>query len=233
MSKDRLFPPVAAAALLAAACATGPGTPSIPPPAPAVEVKKNIPPEPAARVKALQEEVSRLGQLREGESAEHRRRLAAVERERDLAVAEVVRTRARMQGMASAAEAGAMFAESRVLVDKMEEDAYSSQARDQLRTARRRLEEGKAELGRDNPGGAAFLFDQLSNIYENFRKGSPRRLTVTAISVDLRATPAASARTVATLYRNDPLEGVAKAEAWVQVRDFSGRKGWVPWEAVR
>jgi hypothetical protein len=248
MSRRILIPACAAAALLlASACATtgpagpaGPGpvaaapaTPAVPPPAASVAPAPALAGVSSAQVKLLQDEVFRLVQLREAEVADYRRRLAAVERERDLAVAEVVRLRARMQGMVSAPEAGAMYAEARVLLDRMEEDAYSAQARDQLRTARQRLEEGKAEMGKGNPGGAAFLFDQMGNLYESFRKGSPRRLTVTAVSVDMKAAASAPARAVATLYRNDALEGLAKTEGWVQVRDFSGRKGWVPWEVVR
>ncbi len=179
------------------------------------------------------DQVALLTRLREVEAERARKRILEMEKERDAAVAEVVRTRARVQGMASGAEASAMFAEARVLVDRMAEEAFNTESTVHLRTARRRLEEGKAEMEKGNPGGAAFLFDQVSNSYNLFRKGNPRQLEVGGESVVLRDRPSASGKVLKTVRRNSFLEGLSRQEGWVQVRDGSGVKGWVAADSVR
>ena len=89
------------------------------------------------------------------------RRLEVAHASREDAIREVVRMRARIQGMASEAEASAMYAEARVILDRMEEEAFNLEALEQLDLARSYMARGKSALDADNPGGAAYLFDLI------------------------------------------------------------------------
>jgi len=117
-------------------------------------------------VKKLEKEVPSLEKSNRTLSS----RLESVRSARDVAIQEVVRTRGRIQGMASGAEANAMFAEARVLLDRMEEEASSREDKETLKLIRTYLDTGKAELDQNNPGGAAYLFDLISSHYQHFRE---------------------------------------------------------------
>ncbi len=118
----------------------------------------------------LEKEVASLKKSSEHDIRLLTNRLESVRNARDVAIQEVVRTRGRIQGMASGAEANAMFAEARVLLDRMEEEASSREDKETLKLVRTYLDTGKAELDQNNPGGAAYLFDLISSHYQHFRE---------------------------------------------------------------
>jgi len=155
------------------------------------------------------------------------RRLETAEKARNDAIREVVRTRSRIEGMASKAEASAMFAEARVLVDRMKEDAFNDRARDDLELARGYLASGKKELDAANPGGAAYLFDLVSSVYEVFRTSNPRRVTISVKKALVYKTASGSSSATGSLSRGQTAIGLQIRGDRVQVKLPSGLTGWV------
>ena len=91
------------------------------------------------REKELEKKISNLKAQLEIEKVSRdsmTRRFEIAQVAREDAIREVVRIRARIQGMASQAEASAMFAEARVILDRMEEEAFNTEASVDLDMAR-------------------------------------------------------------------------------------------------
>ena len=155
------------------------------------------------------------------------RRLEITQAAREDAIREVVRMRARIQGMASQAGASAMFAEARVILDRMEEEAFSEQALEDLALARSYMVRGKSALDNRNPGGAAYLFDLIPGLYEGMRKADPRTVRIKVSVAALRKTPDASSPKAGTLYWGDSATGLEKNTDWMKIKASSGKSGWI------
>jgi len=185
---------------------------------------------PKTREKVLEEQVEDLNtRLKASLAAREalQARLETAQAAREDAVREVVRIRARMRGMASKAEASAMFAEGRVILDRMEEEAYSAQSLEDLNLARSYLDGGKEALDTGNPGGAAYLFDLIPALYEGMKKSDPRTVKVNVDVAVLRESPEPSARKTGTLHWGDPATGLEKNREWMKVRSRAGQTGWL------
>jgi hypothetical protein len=154
-------------------------------------------------------------------------RLEIAQTAREEAVREVVRIRARIQGMASNAEASAMFAEARVILDRMEEDAFSAQALEDLDLARTYMDQGKDALDKGNPGGAAYLFDFIPALYEGMKKADPRTVKVSVSIAALRKSPESSSSKIGNLYWGNSATGLEKRPGWIKIRTPSGQTGWL------
>ena len=178
-------------------------------------------------MRELEEEIRTLKALTDMEIQSLSVRLKAVETERDDAIREVVRTRSRIEGLASPAGASAMFAEARVLVDRMEEEAFSLRAQGLLEQGEGYLTSGKKELDAGNPGGAAYLFDLVSSVYQEFRSSNPDRLTVAVRKAGLYRMANRTSGMVIALSRGELITGLEIEKDWFKVRDKSGRVGWV------
>ncbi|UCF30182.1 MAG: SH3 domain-containing protein [bacterium] len=152
---------------------------------------------------------------------------------RDEAIREVVRARSRIQGMASQTEAAAMFAEARVIVDRMSEEAYNVQSREYLKQARVYLADGRQELDGGNPGGAAYLFDLISTLYQNFQGMDPRKLIVIVKGASLRKKPTISSERIGILGLGDEVQGLQKGDGWFMVSTASRQRGWINVNLVR
>ena len=186
-----------------------------------------------AEKRALKEELEILNGARRIDAQTYTRRLTAVEAARDEAIKEVVRARARIQGMASPAEAAAMFAEARVIIDRMSEEAYNDQAIDFMKLGKRYLESGREEMEQQNPGGAAFLFDLVSTLYESFRATDPMVMTVNTKKASLRASSTTSSKRLGVLSYGHKVEGLARQGKWVRVDAGSNLKGWIHSDLLR
>ncbi|TNF45200.1 SH3 domain-containing protein [bacterium] len=186
-----------------------------------------------AENRALKEELKILNGARKIDAQTYARRLAAVEAARDEAIKEVVRARARIQGMASPAEAAAMFAEARVIIDRMSEEAYNDQAVDFMKLGKRYLENGREEMEQQNPGGAAYLFNLISSLYESFQATDPRAMTVNTKKASLRASATASSKRLGLLSYGEKVEGLARQGKWIRVDTPSNLKGWVHSDLLR
>lgn len=154
-------------------------------------------------------------------------RLAIAQAAREDAIREVVRIRARIQGMASQAEASAMFAEARVILDRMEEEAFNEQALEDLGLARSYMARGKGALDTGNPGGAAYLFDLIPGLYEGIKKSDPRMLKVNVSVAALRKSPVSSSPKIGSIYWGESVIGLEKSKEWVKVRTSPGQTGWL------
>jgi hypothetical protein len=155
------------------------------------------------------------------------RRLEIAQAAREDAIREVVRVRARIQGMASQAEASAMFAEARVIMDRMEAEAFSDEALDQLQLAKSYMDRGKNALDSGNPGGGAYLFDLIPGLYEGMKKGDPRLVEVKVSVASLRESPAPSSLKLESLPMGEQVSGVDKNDGWIKVKTSSGKTGWL------
>ena len=161
------------------------------------------------------------------------RRLEVAQAAREDAIREVVRIRARIQGMASQAEASAMFAEARVILDRMEEEAFNEQALEDLGLARSYMARGKGALDNGNPGGAAYLFDLIPGLYEGLKKADSRMVEVNVSIAALRALPKKSSPKVGSLFWGDSATGLEKSRDWMKVKASSGLTGWLMKSQVR
>jgi hypothetical protein len=183
-----------------------------------------------SRVSSLESQIAGLQVEKEvlkSQNSTFNSRLETALKSRDDAVREVVRTRSRIEGMASEAEAAAMFAEARVLVDRMVEDAFNDRALGDLEQARTYLELGREELDGGNSGGAAYLFDLVSSLYEGFKESDPRKVTIGVRDCFLHSSPSASSKKLNRLSQGEVVTGLETAESWIRVVTASGRKGWV------
>ncbi len=189
-----------------------------------------------SREKELEREVRSLSEQLKAEKVARdslARRLEAAQAAREEAIREVVRIRARIQGMASQAEASAMFAEARVIIDRMEEEAFSAQALEDLHLARSYMARAKGALGSGNPGGAAYLFDLIPGLYEGMKKSDPRTIQVNVRIAVLRESAAPSAKKIGSLYWGESATGLEKNQDWIKVRSASGQVGWLMRSQVR
>ena len=155
------------------------------------------------------------------------RRLEVVQDAREDAIREVVRIRARIQGMASQAGASAMFAEARVILDRMDEEAFNRQALEDLELARSYIARGKGALDTGNPGGAAYLFDLIPGLYESMRKAEPRVVKIDVRIAILRKFPMPSSSKAGSLYWGEVATGIEKSKDWMKVKTSSGKTGWI------
>ena len=188
------------------------------------------------RIDELKSQVQTLKTRAESEKVDREqlvKRLEAAHTAREDAIREVVRIRARIQGMASKAEASAMFAEARVILDRMEEEAYNAQSQEDLQLARSYMARGKGALEQGNPGGAAYLFDLITGLYEGIKKNDPRRIKVSVSAAAVREKPSKEARQVGILYLGDPAEGIDKGKEWIKIRTPGGVTGWILWSQIQ
>jgi len=182
------------------------------------------------REKTLQRQIRLLDSKLKAEKVAREslaRRFEVAQAAREDAIREVVRIRARIQGMASQAEASAMFAEARVILDRMEEEAYSAQALEDLGLARSYMADGKEALDTGNSGGAAYLFDLIPGVFEGMKKADPRTVKVNVSVATLRESPVSTSRKIDSLNWGDKAEGTEKSGDWFKIRTSSGLTGWL------
>lgn len=189
-----------------------------------------------SREKELEQQVESLNAKLEAEMTMREylgRRLASAQEAREEAIREVVRIRDRIQGMASNAEAAAMFAEARVIFDRMEAEAFGEEALEQLELARSYMERGKEALDAGSPGGAAYLFDLIPGLYEGMKKTDPRAVRVNVKIAVLRESPSPASSRIANLAEGTSATGLEKNKDWIKVKTASGQTGWLMKRQVR
>ncbi len=189
-----------------------------------------------SREKELEQQVEDLNAELQAEKTMREyleRRLALAQEAREEAIREVVRIRDRIQGMASNAEATAMFAEARVIMDRMEAEAFSGEALEQLELARSYMKRGKEALDAGSPGGAAYLFDLIPGLYEGMKKTDQRVVRVMVKVAALRESPSSSAPRIENLAEGTSATGLEKNKDWIKVKTASGQTGWLMKSQVR
>jgi uncharacterized coiled-coil protein SlyX len=152
---------------------------------------------------------------------------------------EVVRGMAKMQTMATRAEAASGIAEAEIALGSLR----AARAAQEIPEVSQLMRLSTAEFDKENYGGALYLANQaksaavaargqLASVEQgSLRNGEvpfalPLRLKTSA-RANLRSGPGNGFAIVATLPAGSPLTGHAHAEQWVHVSDDAGHGGWV------
>lgn len=160
---------------------------------------------------------------------------------------EVVRTMAKLQTVATRAEAASAMAEAEIAVQGLKA-AGGTELRSALAESQQMLAQSSQEFSRQNHGGALYLATQAKNIAmagrarvaaverAGRRQGevlfaAPVPLEVTS-RANLRDAPSTGARVVVTLDKGAALTATSHVGEWLRVRDGSGREGWIFQELV-
>jgi uncharacterized coiled-coil protein SlyX len=213
------------------------GIPVVPPVATSPPAAEPLPAETVlVRDPELEQRVARLElQLLEKEA-----QLEGLQARLDEARREVVRSMARLQTLATRAEAASAMAEAEIALGTVR--ANGSEPAPDVGQARQLLEMSAAEFNKQNYAGALYLANQAKSLAGTVRgrpgrnAGSLRAGEVPfAVSVRLQALgqsnvregPGTGFRVVFTTDRGTLLVGHSYAGEWVRVSDEGGRVGWI------
>ena len=186
---------------------------------------------------ALEQRIARLELLlleREAQITDLQTRL-------DEARREVVRTMAKLQTVASRAEAASAIAEAEIALQSWSASAGPESA-PEVAQGRQLLQMSSAEFDRQNYGGALYLANQAKSLVRTGQGAGPGLLDgrrpgeiAFAAPLPLEATSAGNVRDGPgmgfrvrfTVERGAPLLGYSMAGEWVRVSDETGRSGWI------
>lgn len=217
-----------------AACATGPA----PMPEPAMVVDTVVVRVGPDRDPELEQRVATL-QL---QLLERTAQVADLQRQLDAARQEIVRAMARLQTLASRAEAASVMAEAEIALEAVTGAAGDEEVPEAAQ-ARRLLALSSTEFAEENYGGALYLASQARRVA---RAGEGRitggeqadrqsgevlfALPVpleTARRSNVRAGPGLGFGVLFTLDPATPVVGRSHVEQWVRITDDQGRDGWI------
>ncbi len=176
----------------------------------------------AARAKKAEEDQRRLEE-----------RVAVLARDLELTETEVIRTKARLQGLETKADATSVIAETRVQIRRTQEQHGRSLAvirsHELLDRAEQMVEDG-------NFGAAAFMALKAQELTKDVRRGAPleagdrpapkRQYVVVATLANLRSEPSREAAVSGRVKKGDSLEATALRGEWLQVKTGS-LAGWI------
>ena len=166
----------------------------------------------------------------------------------DEARREVVRSMAKVQTLATRAEAASGMAEAEIALRTLRGPA-GAQAAPELAKATKLLEDATKEFNKQNYGGALWLANQAKSTAGVGRSrfasedpaaarpgevmfAVPLRLQTLGRS-KVREGPGTTYRTIATLEPGTSLVGLSYVDQWMRVQGDSGRSGWVFWNLVQ
>jgi uncharacterized protein YgiM (DUF1202 family) len=158
--------------------------------------------------------------------------VAVLMRDLELTETEVIRTKARLQGLENKADSTSVIAETRVLIRRAQEQRgrtpASVRSQELLDRAEQMVEEG-------NYGAATFLAMKAQELIKDARRGGDeaaerpfvrRQYSVRASRANLRGEPTTAAPVVGQLKRGDVVEALEKRGEWLQVR-AGELSGWI------
>lgn len=166
----------------------------------------------------------------------------------DEARREVVRSMAKVQTLATRAEAASGMAEAEIALGTLRRSAAGQTAPEVARAAKL-LEDATKEFNLQNYGGALWLANQAKSTAgvgrSRFGGGDPSsarpgevmfavplRLQTVGRS-KVREGPGTTYRATVTLEPGTSLVGLSHVEQWMRVQDDSGHAGWVFWNLVQ
>jgi len=167
-------------------------------------------------------------------------RQAALQRQLDEAIQEVVRAKAKLRSLESRADAASTMAEAEIAL-KAFQGQKSGANRLELGKAEEMLRMSSEEFAKENYGGALFLATQAKGHLRAAEippapRGAPRpgevpfasplRLVVNT-GANLREGPGMEFRIVATVPRGSVVTATARKDGWVRVTDDRGTTGWI------
>jgi len=173
---------------------------------------------------------------------EQDRRIARLELARlDAARQEVVRAMAKLQTLATRAEAASGIAEAELALQPLK--VAAPQSSPEAAQARRLLKDSSDEFGKENYGGALYLANQAKTMAAAGRgrlAGGgrvPERPGETAFGLpiplkavsggNVREGPGLGARVVFSVQSGDSLTGYSYLDEWIRISDEEGRGGWI------
>jgi len=238
----RLAALLPAAALLASACSgLGTSDSSAEPPAnDAVVSEQRSTPTPADDA-ALERRVSSL----ELQLLEKTQQVQELQARLDDARREVVRAMAKLQSLATRAEAASGIAEVELALESLPGTA-SAQA---VAEVRQLMEQSSAEFDKANYGGALYLASQAKSAATTARgqiataEQSPLRPYERSLALPLqletktganvRAGPGTTFAVLFTLPPEAQIVAYSSADEWLRIADDSGRRGWINQGLIR
>jgi hypothetical protein len=155
---------------------------------------------------------------------------------------EVVRAMAKLQTLATRAEAASGIAEAELALQPLNTVAGQPSAPEAIQ-ARRLLQESSAEYSKENYGGALYLANQ-AKITAAAGRGRPTgaegvtgrpgetpfELPIPLKAVtggNVRELPGVGAKVAFTVLPGENLTGYSYVDEWVRISDEAGRGGWI------
>lgn len=174
----------------------------------------------AARAKKAEDEQRRLEE-----------RVAVLMRDLELTETEVIRIKARLQGLETKADATSVIAETRVLIRRLQDQRGRTPA---VVRSLELLDRSEQMVEEGNFGASTFLALKAQELLKDLRRGGEepdrpapkRQYTVTAGRANLRAGPALDAALVGSLKKGDVIEALAQRGEWLQVK-LGDKKAWI------
>jgi hypothetical protein len=220
----------------------------VPAPAPVAAAAEESPAQVAeleATVRALEDRASRaeLGLLeRDARVLELEQRLESQQRLLDETIAEVVRTKAKLRGTESRAEAASQMAEAEIALKALGDRPHGGES-PEYRQAVQLLGLSAAEFEAENYGGAIYLTSQAKSLISlgQVRLSERAEIETTAGEVlfgvplplavlrtsNVREGPGTEFRVIVTLRQGTPLTGYSYKGEWIRVKLEDGTQGWI------
>jgi hypothetical protein len=209
-----------------------------PPPAPAPKPVPKSTRAMAESINVLEQHTARLElRLLEGEA-----QVGDLQAKLDEARQEVVRAMAKLQTLASKAEAASAIAEAEIAIETLK-TAAGQLGTAEAAPAEQLLRMSTKEFDVENYGGALYLANQAKNLAARSQtrltssvRGALRPGEVlfalplqlqTQVRGNVRDGPGTNFKVLFTLDAGTPLLGYSYADVWVRVSDESGRGGWI------
>ena len=155
---------------------------------------------------------------------------------------EVVRAMAKLQSLATRAEAASGIAEAELALQSLRTAPGQPSAPEAVQ-ARRLLQESSAEFGKENYGGALYLANQAKTLAAAGRgrlTGGERvterpgetpfglPIALKAVSGgNVREGPGLGSKVVFAVQPGDSLTGYSYIDEWIRINDEAGRGGWI------
>jgi hypothetical protein len=159
----------------------------------------------------------------------------------DAARQEVVRAMAKLQTLATRAEAASGIAEAELALQPLK--AAAPQSSPEAAQAKRLLDDSSDEFGKENYGGALYLANQAKTMAAagRGRLAGGERLaerpgeTAFGLPIPLKAVstgnvregPGLGARVAFSVQQGDSLTGYSYVDEWIRISDSDGRGGWI------
>lgn len=155
---------------------------------------------------------------------------------------EVVRAMAKLQTLASRAEAASAIAEAEVALQPLK-GTQGQAAAPEATQASRLLRESSSEFDKENYGGALYLANQAKTLAGTARgrlsagERGTQRAGETAFALpirlqaagrgNVRAGPGTASRIEFAVEPGDTLIGYSYVDEWIRIGDEDGRSGWI------
>jgi uncharacterized protein YgiM (DUF1202 family) len=193
-----------------------------------------------AAVAASTAEVDRLSaRLKKAEDDQHRLddKIAVLTRDLEVTETELIRTKARLKGNETKAEASAAIAEAHILAGRLAEDKTRASV---LARSEESLAKAEEQLSAGNFGAALFFASKAQDLVARVKEGGEETpaatpstpplasLTgyVSTAAVRIRKGPDLSAAIIGHLPAGTHVVGEAVSGAWVKIT-YNGTSGWV------